>query len=66
MMHVSMAQMKKRLIPLPSPDEQRHIARRLRDADELLNSLRSEREARRKQFSYYRDKLLEFPEKVTA
>jgi type I restriction enzyme S subunit len=32
----------------------------------LIDSLRSEREARRKQFAYYCDKLLDFPKKVTT
>ncbi|MBR3225356.1 MAG: restriction endonuclease subunit S [Atopobiaceae bacterium] len=32
----------------------------------LIDSLRSERDARRKQFAYYRDKLLDLPEKVTT
>lgn len=54
-------------IPLPTLDEQRRIADILDDFDALVNGLSSglpaEIEARRKQYEYYRDRLLTFPEK---
>ena len=54
-------------IPLPTLDEQRRIADILDDFDALVNDLSSglpaEIEARRKQYEYYRDRLLTFPEK---
>ncbi|MBO7674665.1 MAG: restriction endonuclease subunit S, partial [Atopobiaceae bacterium] len=62
MMHVSMAQMKKRLFPLPNIEVQEAVADKLNSISSLANALRSERDARRKQFAYYRDKLLAFPE----
>jgi type I restriction enzyme S subunit len=53
-------------IPLPSVDEQRRIAKKLRHFDDLVNSLSiglpAEIAARRKQYEYYRDKLLTFEE----
>lgn len=53
-------------IPLPTLDEQRRIADILDDFDALVNGLSSdlpaEIEARRKQYEYYRDRLLTFPE----
>ena len=54
-------------IPLPALDEQRRIADILDEFDALVNDLTSglpaEIEARRKQYEYYRDLLLTFPEK---
>ena len=54
-------------IPVPSLNEQRRIADILDDFDALVNDLTSslpaEIEARRKQYEYYRDRLLTFPEK---
>lgn len=54
-------------IPLPELDEQRRIADILDDFDALINDLSSglpaEIEARRKQYEYYRDRLLTFSEK---
>ena len=54
-------------IPLPPLDEQRRIADILDEFDTLVNDLTSglpaEIEARRKQYDYYRDCLLTFPEK---
>ena len=54
-------------IPLPALDEQRRIADILDDFDALVNDLSSglpaEIEARRKQYEYYRDRLLTFSEK---
>ena len=53
-------------IPLPSLDEQRRIVSILDRFDALCNDLTSglpaEIEARQKQYEYYRDKLLTFPE----
>jgi len=53
-------------IPLPSLDEQRQIAARLEKFDALVNDLSAglpaELAARRKQFQYYRDRLLTFKE----
>ncbi len=53
-------------IPLPSPDEQHRIVSILDRFDTLCNDLTSglpaEIEARQKQYEYYRDKLLTFPE----
>ena len=53
-------------IPLPSPDEQRRIVSILDRFDALCNDLTSglpaEIEARKKQYEYYRDKLLAFKE----
>ena len=66
MMHVSMAQMKKRLFPMPNIETQEAVANSLNSITSLVNALRSERDARRKQFAYYRDKLLSFPEKVAV
>lgn len=54
-------------IPLPPLDEQCRIANILDDFDALVNDLNSglpaEIEARRKQYEYYRNRLLTFPEK---
>lgn len=54
-------------IPLPAPDEQRRIVSILDRFDVLCNDLTqglpAEIEARRKQYEYYRDKLLTFKEK---
>ncbi len=54
-------------IPIPSHQEQQHIARILDRFDKLCNDisegLPAEIEARRKQYEYYRDKLLTFTPK---
>lgn len=54
-------------IPAPSPAEQDRIVEKLNQFDALVNDLTSglpaEIEARRKQYEYYRDRLLTFPEK---
>ena len=54
-------------IPLPSIESQRRIVAILDRFDALCNDLSSglpaEIEARRKQYEYYRDKLLTFKEK---
>ena len=53
--------------PLLPSNEQRHIVNILDDFDAVINDLGSglpaEIEARRKQYEYYRDRLLTFPEK---
>lgn len=53
-------------IPLPALDEQRRIASQLRAIDSLVNDLSvglpAELRARKKQYEYYRDKLLTFDE----
>lgn len=57
------------LVPKPAPDVLAVFDDEMQEYDEiacLLGLLRSERDARRKQFAYYRDKLLSFPEKVTV
>ncbi|WP_281706694.1 restriction endonuclease subunit S [Corynebacterium argentoratense] len=55
---------------LPPLEEQRRIADILDSFDALVNDLTSglpaEIEARRKQYEYYRDKLLTFPEATPA
>ena len=51
------------LVPLPNMDKQLEIVRALDELMRLTDLLRSERDARRKQFEHYRDKLLSFPEK---
>ena len=66
MPHVSMKNMMKRIMPLPSIAEQERIASILDRFDSLCNDitvgLPAEIEARRKQYEYYRDKLLTFKE----
>ncbi len=53
-------------IPVPSLKEQRIIAKKIKIIDKLCNDisegLPAEIEARRKQYEYYRDKLLNFKE----
>lgn len=54
-------------IPLPSLESQNHIVLVLRRFEQLINDISSglpaEIEARKKQYEYYRDKLLSFKEK---
>lgn len=68
MMHISMKEMKKRMVPVPPLEEQQRIVDILDKFDALVNDisqgLPAEIEARRKQYEYYRDKLLTFKEKV--
>lgn len=55
------------ILPIPSHEVQEKIVRILDRFDQLCNDLTSglpaEIEARRKQYEYYRDKLLTFKEK---
>jgi len=60
------AKIKSLRIPVPALSDQAQIVDELDSALMLIDFLRSEREARRKQFAYYRDKLLDLPEKVTT
>ena len=53
-------------VPVPSIDVQLSVVNQLDLMQSLIDELRSERDARRKQYAYYRDSLLDFPEKVTA
>lgn len=68
MMHISMKEMKKRMVPVPPIEVQQRIVDILDKFDALVNDisqgLPAEIEARRKQYEYYRDKLLTFKEKV--
>ena len=68
MIHVSMGSMKERPIKLPSIVEQRRIASLISKFDDLSSSitdgLPAEIEARKKQYEYYRDKLLSFKVKT--
>lgn len=58
-----MAQIK---LSMPPIETQKRIAFDMRNMLDLMGALRSEREARRKQLAYYRDKLLDLPEKVIS
>lgn len=51
-------------VPIPAMSDQEHVATVLNEIFALIDCLREERDARRKQFEYYRDRLLAFPEKV--
>lgn len=55
--------MSKIVIPVPPIDEQQAIADKLDEMLGLIDVMKAERDARRKQFEYYRDKLLSFPER---
>jgi len=63
---ISMAEMKKLLIPLPTLDNQDQLVALLDRFDAICNDISSglpaEIEARQKQYEYYRDKLLTFKE----
>ena len=65
---VSMAEMRKLQIPVPPLEEQERIVAILDRFDKLCNDisqgLPAEIEARKKQYEYYRDKLLSFKEKA--
>ena len=68
MQNIPMEKIRKFVIPLPSLEEQHRIVSILDRFDVLCNDLTSglpaEIEARRKQYEYYRDKLLTFKERV--
>lgn len=68
MQNIPMEKIRKFVIPLPSLEEQHRIVSILNRFDALCNDLTSglpaEIEARRKQYEYYRDKLLTFKERV--
>ncbi len=51
-------------VPIPELQQQEFIVEKLGNAVSLIEAIRSERDARRRQFAYYRDKLLSFPERV--
>lgn len=63
---ISMAEMKKLHIPLPTLDIQDRLISLIDQFDDLCNDisigLPAEIEARQKQYEYYRDKLLTFAE----
>ena len=66
MIHVSMGSMKGRPIRLPHISEQKRIAQLIRRFDVLSSDMKmglpAEIEARKKQYEFYRDKLLSFKE----
>lgn len=67
---ISMAKMKQIEVPVPPLAEQRRIVDILDHFDALTTSLTdglpAEIDARRRQYEYYRDKLLDFPRKASA
>jgi len=67
---VDMAKLKDLLFPIPSLQEQRRIVAILDRFEALTTDLQAglpaEIEARRKQYEYFRDKLLSFKDKATA
>lgn len=62
--YVGLNDFKKICIPLPSLSFQQEIVRILDTFQELERELERELELRKKQFEYYRDRLLTFPEKA--
>lgn len=67
--NVSKERFRRVMIPLPSPEEQLRLAASLDRFDALANDLSiglpAELAARRKQYEYYRDRLLSFEEAVS-
>jgi type I restriction enzyme S subunit len=63
---IPMKELRKLVIPLPSLEEQQHIAKVIEQFDAICSDLQSglpaEIEKRLKQYEYYRDKLLSFKE----
>ena len=47
-------------VPIPSPDEQDRIVSQLDTFEQLIAALKREIALRRKQYDYYREKLLTF------
>lgn len=64
MPHISMTSMNKRLIPVPPMKVQCEIARILDNFTEYTAMLKTELAARKRQYEYYRDKVLDFEMKV--
>ena len=68
--HVRVSEIQRKIIPVPPLSEQRRIVSILDRFDSLVNDLSSglpaEIEARRKQYEYYRDRLLTFRERGNA
>lgn len=68
--HILASKMKNVVIPFPPIEEQKRIVSTLDRFDKLCNDisegLPAEIEARRKQYEYYRDKLLSFEERKNA
>ena len=66
MKNITMSNIRKFKIPVPSIEEQKRIVNILDKFDKLVNDisegLPAEIEARRKQYEYYRNKLLSFEE----
>jgi len=66
--HVRVKELQRELVPIPPLDEQKRIAHILDKFDALVNDLSiglpAELAARRKQYEYYRDRLLTFKEAV--
>ena len=64
--HIYITRVNQMMIPVPSLEEQERIVSILDRFDKLCNDisegLPAEIEARRKQYEYYRDKLLSFEE----
>ena len=64
MPHVSMASMKKRIVPVPPLEVQREIVRVLDSFTLLTAELTAELTARKSQYEFYRRKLLTFDESI--
>ena len=58
--HVHIASIEKFLVPIPPPQVQKEIVHILDDFTNLAAELQAELQARKEQYEYYRDKLLNF------